>query len=204
MSGYCATGSLKTETAPIKTSTMAMTFASTGCSMKCFENMAAPSGAARLLGSVSSACCAYDRNRPGCDLPAGDCAVRSGDHDLVVWLQSRGYDTQLTIEFAKLDSALLHFVIGTHHEQVAAFLVLLQDSVGDQQRISLRRAHWHAEPHEHAGEQRPVLVLELSSHEECGRLRVDLGGRVVDLALMGKAFFVHQANFDRDLLKLGQ
>src|SRR6202008_1755688 len=110
-----------------------------------------------------------------------DRAVQSGDDDPVVRLQSRGYDTQLTVEFAKLHNALLDLVVGTHHEQIAAFLILLQDSVRDEQGIRHRWAYWRAEPHEHAGEQRPVLVLELSSHEDRGRLRVNLGGHVIDL-----------------------
>ena len=72
------------------------------------------------------------------------------------------------------------------------------------QGVWLGWAHWRAELNVHAGEQRVVLVLKHATHENCRRLRVYVRGYVVDLATMGKSFFVHQANLDRDFLKLNQ
>ena len=59
--------------------------------------------------------------------------------------------------------------------------------------------HRHLDAGEEAGQQVAVGVLEQAAHQDRAGRGVDFGRDVVEVAVVGIAFLVHQADIERDL-----
>src|SRR5215469_7727008 len=182
--GYCAIGSRKSATPPIRAKTIASTLARTGRSMKNFEIMRrAPARSRFGVGRRRRLDLGLVRGH----FPPRDGALRIGDHDPVVLREPLGDLAQTAEELADLDDALLDLIVLVHQQEIAAELAGPDRRVRDQERLAGLADERHPDTGEEARDEPAILVREDAAHQQRAGGRVDLGCGVVEVALMGIA-----------------
>src|SRR5712671_1686950 len=195
ISGYWATGSRPTDTAPRMTKTIETTAAKIGRSIKKWERRIRGPHSIGVDFRADGRCCSSARSlwRHLCAWARSHEAV---DNDVVVRRQTLRDDAQAINERSERDVFRPGDVLTVDHQHELPHLLGPNGGVGHEQLISGRCGR-HLNPRKHAGRQLATRIGEHGAGADGAGRAVDCVIDEIQLALVDKRRLVEQLELDR-------